>query len=901
MSTADPATPNPPSVNGSKPLDTQTPQTVPAAVADVIKEADSEKVQELVRSAEYKKHLDHECKSGYTPSEGPHEAEGSNELDAAPVTYPEFVPGEPSYFVETLDSVPGGAHISDHDLHLLHKAHHQDPFGVLGCHPYDHGDGAKYFLVRAWIKDARDARLRCVPGSAYQLVNDNEPVWLHRKGEWMFQMVFKVVRAAEGKPLPTKDSHDLPPFLYELIVRYEGDGSNTEFVKRDAYSFGCLLPDFDLNLFRSGSCWHVDCLLGGHVVEVDAAKGVRFAVWAPNAVFVSVVGDWNQWDGRAHPMRKRHDYGVWELFIADVAPGMKYGYRIHGQNGMDFVKIDPYAQEFENPPAYASIVSGCDDAYKKPADRFKWTDQEWMRARREDGKMDVIRRRPMSIYEVHLPSWMRGDNNSYLGYREVAHRLVNHVKACNFTHIEFMPLAQHPFEGSWGYQTVGLYAPYSRLGNPDDLKYLINELHKEGIGVFLDFVPGHFVKDDWGLVYYDGVPLYEYADPKEGEHLEWGTMVFNFRRSEVRSFLLGAAYHWLRRYHIDGLRIDAVSSMLYKNHMRGPGQWIANEHGGDANLQAISLLQEMNWVVHKEFPGVFTMAEESTSWQGVTNQDTGLGFDAKWDLGWMNDTLEYLTTPGPMRGGAHSKLTFRGLYVAHEKWVLPLSHDEVVSGKGSLLDKCGFQGTPFEERLKTLRTLYGFQVGVPGRPLIFMGGEIAQGREWKESRSVDWHEGEEDSRKKTCDDESWNFQWVDCDNASDNLIAFLRKYGEWYNDILVICNFSGNTYYRYPIGCPHGGEWEVLLNSDDWRYGGAMNGPGNLSRIHTTQGGRIGWPYCLWLDIPAFGCLYLKAPTPPEVREKQEQQQKEKKAAEGEGDKGGSSAAVTNGESGSSE
>eukprot|EP00922_Rhytidocystis_sp_ex-Travisia-forbesii_P032249 GHVS01047962.1.p1 GENE.GHVS01047962.1~~GHVS01047962.1.p1 ORF type:complete len:670 (+),score=79.19 GHVS01047962.1:304-2313(+) len=633
---------------------------------------------------------------------------------------------------------------------------------------------------------------------------------------------------------------------------------------------------------RTGSCWHVDNLMGSHIMEIDGAVGVRFAVWAPNCRQCCVVGDWNQWDGRVHPMRKRHDYGVWELFVPGIGSGQKYGYRLHPKTGgVDFVKIDPYAQEYENPPATASIVSKCDDSFKQAEKRFQWADEKWMKHRAQLGRTDVMRRQPMSIYEVHLPSWMRGTDSSYLGYRAIATPLVEHVKNLNFTHVEFLPLAHHPFEGSWGYQVTGQYAPYSRLGSPDDLKYLVNKLHENDIGVFMDFVPAHFCKDDWGLVYYDGEPCYEYADPKEGEHKTWGTMVFNFGRNEVRSFLLGAAYHWLRRYHIDGLRIDAVSSMLYKNHCRPDGQWVPNEFGGDSNLQAISLLQELNWVIHKEFPGVFTMAEESTSWQGVTDQSKGLGFDAKWDLGWMNDTLSYLCTPVMSRCQTHSKLTFRGLYMAHEKWVLPLSHDEVVSGKGSLIDKCGYKGAPFEDRIRNLKALYGFQVGQPGRPLLFMGAEIGQGREWSDGRSVDWHEGEEDSRKKLCvwvsdllavykyhkalhagDDESWNFKWVDCDNAKDNIVAFIRSYMDWYNDIVVVANFSGVDLRNYPIGVPHGGEWEVLLNSDDWRYGGAMVGPGNLTRVHATQGGRIGWPYCLWMDVPAFGCLYLKAPQP---------------------------------------
>ncbi|KAF8819264.1 1,4-alpha-glucan-branching enzyme, partial [Cardiosporidium cionae] len=463
-------------------------------------------------------------------------------------------------------------------------------------------------------------------------------------------------------------------------------------------------------------------------------------------------------------------------------------------------------------------------------------------------------------------------------YRELADRLVKHVKLFNFTHVEFLPLAHHPFHGSWGYQVMGLYAPYSRLGSPDDFKYLINSLHESNIGVFLDWVPAHFCKDEWGLVNYDGLSCYEYADPREGEHKAWGTKVFNFRRNEVRSFLLGSAYHWLRRYHLDGLRIDAVSSMLYKNHCRPDGEWVPNEEGGDANLEAISLLQEMNWVIRKEFPGIFTMAEESTSWKGVTDSKKGLGFDAKWDLGWMNDTLSYLCTPCSERPTKHSNLTFRGLYMAHERWILPLSHDEVVSGKGSLLDKCGFVGTPFTERLRTLRTLYGFQVGLPGRPLIFMGGEFAQGREWNESRSIDWHESEEPERKKFSlwmqdllrvykeypalyagDDESWNFKWTDCDNAQDCILAFLRSYMEETNDILVVCNFSKKAYSKYPIGVNSGGLWKILLNSDDWRYGGTMYGSGCSVEIATTVGGRLGWSHCLWLDVPPFSCIYVKA------------------------------------------
>ncbi|KAL8436082.1 hypothetical protein Efla_002072 [Eimeria flavescens] len=824
------------------------------------------------------------CTSGYIPSPGPKEQPNTNMHDVAKVDHVEEAQKhEQTHFMAVpLDECPPSAHMPEYDLHLLNLGWHADPFRMLGCHAVERPDSEKRLVVvRVWLKNVSHVELRPRAGvSDWRLPSPLESVPLQRTGELLFQKAFEIYTtdpSATSRGPAVKSSDPYVPLDYELIVK---DGESTRIV-HDAYCFGMTVPQYNLELFQSGSCWHVDNLMGSHVLIVDGVVGVRFAVWAPNCICVSVVGDWNGWDGRAHPMRKRVEFGCWDLFIPGIGPGEKYGYRIHSRSGADFIKIDPYAQEFENPPKTASIISSCDDAFKPAEARYKWHDQEWMQKRKQLGESDQLRREPMAIYEVHLPSWMRGQDGRYLSYRELADRLVPHVKNMNFTHVEFLPLAHHPFEGSWGYQVTGLYAPYSRLGTPDDFKYLVDTLHQANIGVFIDFVPAHFCKDSWGLVYYDGEPCYEYADPREGEHKLWGTAVFNYRRNEVRSFLLGAAYHWLRRYHIDGLRIDAVSSMLYKNHQKKDGEWLPNEHGGDANLQAISLLQELNWVVHKEFPGVFTMAEESTSWRGVTDKAQGLGFDAKWDLGWMNDTLSYLCCPVEDRRKCHNKLTFRGLYMAHERWILPLSHDEVVSGKGSLLDKCGYLGTPFEDRIRTLKTLYGFQIGMPGRPLIFMGGEIGQGREWKDSRSVDWHEGDEELRKKLCiwvsdllglyraqpalhagDDEAWNFKWTDCDNNNDCIVAFLRSYQVWFNDILVVCNFSPQPYYRYPVGVPHGGEWQLLLNSDDWKYAGGMCGMGNGSYIHTTQGGRLGWPYCLWLDVPANGCLYVKAPQP---------------------------------------
>lgn len=832
------------------------------------------------------------CPTGYVPTPGPKEQPNTNMNDVAKVDHVEEAQrhDQTHFMAVPLDTIPPNADIPEYDMHLLNLARHADPFRMLGCHRVECPDTDKrVVVVRVWLKNVNHVELRPRAGvSDWRLPPPLESVKLERKGEMLFHKAFEIYTtdpSASSRGPAVKNSDPYVPLDYELLVR--GESEESPRVVYDTYSFGMTVPQYNLELFQSGSCWHVDNLMGSHIITVDGVVGVRFAVWAPNCICVSVVGDWNGWDGRAHPMRKRVEFGCWDLFIPGIGPGEKYGYRIHARNGTDFIKIDPYAQEFEVPPKTASIISACDDAFKNAEARYQWHDQEWMAKRKKLGETDQLHREPMAIYEVHLPSWMRGQDGRYLSYRELADRLVPHVKNMNFTHVEFLPLAHHPFEGSWGYQVTGLYAPYSRLGTPDDFKYLVDTLHQANIGVFIDFVPAHFCKDSWGLVYYDGEPCYEYADPREGEHKLWGTAVFNYRRNEVRSFLLGAAYHWLRRYHIDGLRIDAVSSMLYKNHQKEDGEWLPNEHGGDANLQAISLLQELNWVVHKEFPGVFTMAEESTSWRGVTDKTDGLGFDAKWDLGWMNDTLSYLCCPVENRRKCHNKLTFRGLYMAHERWILPLSHDEVVSGKGSLLDKCGYLGTPFEDRIRTLKTLYGFQIGMPGRPLIFMGGEIGQGREWKDNRSVDWHEGEEELRKKLCiwvsdllglyrtqpalhagDDETWNFKWTDCDNNNDCIVAFLRSYEFWFNDILVVCNFSPQAYYRYPVGVPHGGEWQLLLNSDDWKYAGGMCGMGNGSYIHTTQGGRLGWPYCLWLDVPGNGCLYLKSPQ-PHAEEKQ--------------------------------
>eukprot|EP00388_Colpodella_angusta_P047244 GDKK01072116.1.p1 GENE.GDKK01072116.1~~GDKK01072116.1.p1 ORF type:complete len:833 (+),score=185.41 GDKK01072116.1:1-2499(+) len=784
---------------------------------------------------------------------------------------------------------PSFLSISQADVELLHSAHHADVFSVLGAH-HVRRDNISYVVVRAWVKDATNLKVSFAQNGMFSISGNQKEIDTVRRAAWLFEVAFSL-------------SSDLSNEHYEIIpkfhVQYPKD--DTTHTLGDAFSVPLLLPKYDLDMFQSGSCWKVDDLLGSHFMTVQTNYGCRFSVWAPNAKFVSVVGDFNQWDGRAHPMRLRHEYGVWEIFIPTICTyGQAYSYRIHTQANMDMIKIDPYAQEMQVPPLHASLLSACDDSFKPANEKYEWLDSEWMKNREKKNWI----KSPMSIYEVHLGSWMRGEGNRKLSFKELADRLVQHVKKMNMTHVEFLPVTWHPFDGSWGYQCLGFYAPCAELGTADELKYLIDRLHQNEIGVILDVVPAHFAKDVWGLYDYDGSPCYEYADPREGEHYGWGTRAFNFKRNEVRSFILGSIYHWIRRYHVDGLRVDAVSSMIYKSYQRDHGEWLPNEYGGEGNIEAINLLKELNYVVKTQFKGVITIAEESTSFPDITdlnyqhrqaeidkvnqesnekvkNEISTLGFDLKWDLGWMNDSLSYLTYPPDRRGDMHSKLTFRGIYMGDERWILPLSHDEVVSGKGSLVDKCGFKDTPFEERLAAIKALFGFQVGSPGRPLLFMGAEWAQGKEWIAKQSLDWHELQEDGRKRVfewvCDLMScykaerafWNdcdagfmtFRWVDVNSPNNALIAFIRSDREnANNDILIIVNFSGNNYYDYQFGVPYCGDWTVLLNSDDWKYGGQMFGLGQGGRINAIKGGVFGWDASIKVNVGKNSCLFIKAP-----------------------------------------
>ena len=576
------------------------------------------------------------------------------------------------------------------------------PFAHLGIHPGPNG-----WEARIWRPDARDVTLVATDGDARYELRQSAP--------GLFEA-----------PLPGVAGR----FGYRLAVV---DHAGKAATHADPYDFGLLLDEWDLARFAEGRHYHIAEHLGAHQVTIGEVRGIRFAVWAPAARRVSVIGDWNGFDGRIHPMRRREPGGVWELFIPHAVVGDKYKYEIWGEDDRVVAKADPYALMCEEPPATASIVA--------PASTFTWSDDQWI------GGREGALARPMSIYEVHIGSWRRAPNGDRLSYADVARDLVAHCTKQGFTHVEFLPLAAHPYEGSWGYQGSGWFAPNSRHGCPDDLRGLVDTLHNAGIGVIVDWVPAHFPKDDFALAHFDGGACYEYADPREGEHRDWGTLIFNWRRPEVRNFLIGSALHWVREFHIDGLRVDAVSSMLYRNYSREEGEWVANEHGGNANLEAVDLLKEFNFTIHDQFPGVVTIAEESTAWQDITTglENDGLGFDLKWNMGWMHDTLRYLKQDPVMRPGCHDWMTFHQWYAYDERWVLPLSHDEVVHGKGSLIGKLPGD---FSAQLAQLRLLLGYQVAVPGRPLLFQGGEWGQGREWAWQQSADWHEADTVPRQR---------------------------------------------------------------------------------------------------------------------------------------------------------
>jgi 1,4-alpha-glucan branching enzyme len=611
------------------------------------------------------------------------------------------------------------------------------------------------------------------------------------------------------------------------------------------------LGELDLHLIAEGRHEQLWRVLGAHVVD----GGVRFSVWAPNARAVSVIGDWNHWDRTQHPMRRTGD--VWQLVVAEARDGMRYKLAVEGADGVWREKADPMARRTEPPPLTASVVTTSD---------YRWGDAAWM-AQRGDSHA-----RPMSTYEVHLGSWRPG-----LSYRDLADALVEHVRWLGFTHVELMPVMEHPYGGSWGYQVTSYYAPTARFGTPDDFRFLVDRLHQAGIGVILDWVPAHFPRDEWALARFDGTPLYEHADPRRGEHQDWGTYVFDFGRHEVRNFLVANASYWLEEFHVDGLRVDAVASMLYLDYSRQPGQWEPNVRGGRENLEAVQFLQELNAVVHRRAPGSTTIAEESTAWPGVTRRtdDGGLGFGFKWNMGWMHDTLAYLARDPVHRSHHHDQATFSLVYAWSESYVLPLSHDEVVHGKGSLLGK--MPGDRWQQRAN-LRALLAYMWAHPGKQLVFMGAELAQDTEWAEGGSLPWHLLDDPAHRGVADlvrrlnelykdlpalwsldDTPDGFRWVAADDRSSNVLSFLR-YGSDGSVLASVTNFSGGVHRGYKIGLPSTGTWREVLNTDALEYSGA--GEGNLGLVTAVPQGRHGLPASAALTLPALATVWL---TPHEI------------------------------------
>lgn len=651
------------------------------------------------------------------------------------------------------------------------------------------------------------------------------------------------------------------PFSYRLrLTWYDGATSEVE----DPYRFPLQITDFDLYLFGEGTHFRTYEKMGAHPMTVDGVEGVHFAVWAPNAVRVSIIGWFNNWDGRVHPMQQRGSSGLWELFMPHLKSGDLYKFEVKGHNDYLAQKADPYAFACELRPRTASMVWD--------HSRYQWSDDAWIKQRKHEEWL----KKPISVYEVHFGSWRRKpeDGNRMLSYRELADTLIPYVQKMGYTHIEALPLSEHPFDGSWGYQTIGYFAPTSRFGSPDDFKYFVDRCHQAGIGVIVDWVPAHFPKDGHGLAYFDGTHLYEHADPRMGEHRDWGTLIFNYGRNEVKAFLLSNALFWMEMFHIDGLRVDAVASMLYLDYSRNEGEWIPNKFGGRENLEAVDFLKKFNEVLHAEYPGTLTFAEESTAWPMVSRPTYlgGLGFDLKWNMGWMHDTLDYISKDPVFRKYHHHQMTFSMIYAFTENFILPFSHDEVVHGKGSMLSK--MPGDMWQQ-FANLRLLYAYMFAHPGKKLNFMGGEFGQWKEWQHDESLDWNLLEYDSHKglqRLCRDLnmmyggfaclheidfSWEgFEWIDLNDWEQSMLFTLRK-GSNPDDLMVCCfNFTPVPHQGYRVGVPRPGVYEEVLNTDAAIYGGS--GVGNPRRLETQPMEWHGREHSLPVTIPPLGALYFR-------------------------------------------
>ena len=704
------------------------------------------------------------------------------------------------------------------------------PHEVLGIHPVAEG-----FVIRALRPLATSVSAQIEGASELVLEHLHQGIW---------QGVIK-----------TKSAPD-----YRIKTVYE---ENSEpWVVDDPYRHLPFLGELDLHLISEGRHERLWEVLGSQVRTVSGnlgpSRGTAFALWAPNAQAARVIGDFNHWNGVSHAMRNMGSSGVWELFIPGIEAGTKYKYEILTKSGHWVSKIDPLGKSFEKPPLTASIVH---------ESTYQWDDSAWMDAR---VKREALKS-PMSIYEMHIGSWRPG-----LSYRELADELIDYLTELSFTHVEFMPVAEHPFGGSWGYQVTGYYAPTSRFGDPDDFRYLVDRLHQAGVGVIVDWVPAHFPKDEWALAKFDGEPLYEHSDPRRGEHPDWGTLIFDFGRAEVRNFLVANALYWFEQFHVDGLRVDAVASMLYLDYSRESGEWLPNEFGGRENLDAIKFLQEVNATAYREHPGVVMIAEESTSWGGVSSptDNGGLGFGFKWNMGWMHDSLQYISKDPMYRKYHHGELTFSMLYAYDEKFVLPISHDEVVHGKGSMLSK--MPGDHWQ-KFANLRAYLCYMWSHPGKQLLFMGQEFAQSSEWSESRGLDWwaleqpaHLGIQKLVKDLnrlyvglpalweLDHDRDGFNWIDSGNADANLVSFVRR-DSTGSALVAVVNFSGAAHHDLILGLPVGGAWEEVLNTDADSYGGS--GVGNFGQVMADGAGVHSQPHSAKVTVPPLGGIWLRPKT----------------------------------------
>jgi 1,4-alpha-glucan branching enzyme len=749
-------------------------------------------------------------------------------------------------------SIASGDPRLDAQIDAVLAARHADPFALLGPHPTEGNWAVRFFLP--WAAKASIAlRPPAIEGATLPPAKVTDAVKLRPEG--FFEATW-----------PSNQSAPPAPGSYKIQGRtHTGDS----FEIFDPYAFPVVLSEFDLYLMGEGRHYDTYEKLGAHVITLEGVRGVQFAVWAPSAKRVSVAGDFNRWDGRVHPMRARGSSGLWEIFIPELTEGAIYKYEIVGPHGNILpLKADPYAFRSELRPNTGSVVARLD--------HHKWTDADWISERALKNSFES----PISIYEVHLGSWRHvpEDHDRWLNYRELGDQLIPYVKELGYTHIELLPIMEHPFDGSWGYQTLGYFAVTSRYGTPAEFMEFVDRCHQAGIGVILDWTPAHFPRDTHGLAQFDGTHLYEHSDPRQGAHPDWGTLVYNYGRNEVQNYLISNALFWLDKYHIDGLRVDAVASMLYLDYSRKAGEWIPNQFGGRENLHAIDFLKRMNEVAHGKFPGVLTIAEESTSWPAVSRPTYlgGLGFSFKWNMGWMNDTLKYFCHDPVHRKYEHNKLTFSLLYAFTENFLLPFSHDEVVHGKNSLLHK--MPGDMWQQ-FANLRLLYAYQYAHPGKKLLFMGQELAQRHEWSEAHSLDWHLLQHDSHRGIQHlirdlnrlyaaepalhqvDFDWHgFDWIDANDADNSVLTFIRR-GKNIEDLIVaVLNATPVVREGYRLGVPNPGLYREIMNTDAAHYGGSN--VGNMGGQQASDQPVQGRPYSLVLTLPPLAAIYLKW-TPP--------------------------------------